>query len=152
MQTLYPDFNQIQAIRQKTLMMLHQMGPQVNSTIVQFIHALHAVPGFAVEYLPGSEQVLRVHTTEDCNAHMVQIHLQLVERYKQAFGQYDWLAPGACNFTMNYYLHNGQTGQYWLPYWECRVDALLNPQSSTVFYRIWSEVIMGYLRQNRFIN
>ncbi len=152
MQTLYPDYNQIQATRQKTMMFLHQMGPQVNSTITQFIHALQAIPGFAVEYLPAPECVLRVHTTEDCNVHMMAIHSELINRYNQTFGQYDWLQPGACNFTMNYYLHTGRNGQYWLPYWECRVSVLENPQTSTAFYRIWSEVIMGYLRQHRFIN
>lgn len=152
MQTLYPDYNQIQAIRQKTGMLIQQMGPQINPTTVQFIHTLQAIPGFAVEYLPMPENVLRVHVTEEANPHMINIHLALVERYNQAFGQYDWLQPGACNFTMNYYLHNGRTGQYWLPYWECRMHALDNPQSSMVFYRIWSEVIMGYMRQHRFIN
>lgn len=151
MQTRFPDYNQINTIRQRTMDWLYQNGRSVNPTVVEFINVLHAVQGFAVEYLQP-EQVFRVYTTEDCNNHMVEIHKDIINRLMAAFGNYDWYLSGACNFTMNSFYLPTQQGGVWLPVWEARTASMEQGQSSLTFARAWGDSIFNYLRSQRIIN
>lgn len=151
MQTRYPDINQINTIRQRTQEFMYHNGRNLNPAIVDFINVLHAVPGFAVEYLPAPESILRVYTTEDCQGHMTNIHMDIVNRLMSQLGNYDWYRPGACNFTMNSFLLPTQNGGVWLPVWEARVASLEQGQMSLTFTRAFGDAIFNYLRANRFI-
>ena len=153
MQTRYPDFAQINTIRQRTQDFLYQQGRSLNPVIVDFINVLHAVPGFAVEYQPAPEQLFRVYTTEDCNQHMLAIHMDIINRLQGAMnGAYDWYLPGACNFTMNYFALPTRDGGVWLPVWEARTGSMEAGQMSMTFTRAWGDGIFNYLRAARFIN
>lgn len=150
METRYPDYNQINQIRQRTLDWLYQNGRSINPTIVDFINALSQVPGFACEYLP-EDHIFRVYTTEECNAHMVNIHMNIIGNLNRSFGNYDWYLAGACNFTMNSFLLPVQGGGIWLPVWEARTLSMEQGSATVAFSRAWADGIYNYLRSQGFI-
>lgn len=153
MQTRYPDYAQINMVRQRTMDFLYQNGRTLPPVIVDFINALHAVPGFAVEYQPAPDHLLRVYTTEECNQHMLAIHMDTIARLNVAMnGGYDWYLPGACNFTLNYFAMPTRDGGVYLPVWEARTGSMEHGQMSMTFTRAWGDAIFNYLRANRFIN
>lgn len=153
MQTRYPDYAQINMVRQRTMDFLYQNGRSLPPVIVDFINALHAVPGIGVEYQPAPDHLLRVYTTEECNQHMLAIHMDTIARLNVAMnGNYDWYLPGACNFTLNYFALPTRDGGVYLPVWEARTGSMEHGQMSMTFTRAWGDAIFNYLRANRFIN
>ncbi|QXO10970.1 hypothetical protein pEaSNUABM54_00144 [Erwinia phage pEa_SNUABM_54] len=152
MQTLYPNHDQIEAVRHRTGAFLQQNGNAVNPSLFQFTNLLMAIPGVAMEILPAPDNIFRIYCTEEANQHIMNIHLDMIARFKAMFGgNYDWYLPGACNLVCAYFLYPGKQGPVWFPVWEARVSAMDDPRTSTAVTRVWGDAITEYLRYNGFI-
>lgn len=152
MHTLYPNHDQIEMVRQRTGMFLQQNGRNVNPDLLTFTNLLMAIPGVALEILPAPDSVFRIYCTEEANQHIMNIHLDMVNRYKAMYGgNFDWYLPGACTLVCAYFLYPGKQGPVWFPVWEARVSAMDDPRTRTAVTRVWGDAISEYLRYNRFI-
>lgn len=145
--TKYPNPEQVYAVATRSQADMQTQAYTYPPQIAQLLGLFHRIPDVGVEADVNDRWRLRIYTTEASNIHLIAIHLAVMERYTAMWPNYDWLTPGGCHLTMEYFLsRTTPNSATWFPTWVINYHVLENPNFATTYQRIWLDVLPNYLR------